>query len=75
MKTFTFFLLGLAIAAQAQQVFETHIYKNNFPKTKLEMCRELASVKAEATAESEKEKIEVFQRAYKRCMRTETGEI
>ena len=69
------FLLGLAIAAQAQ-TFEVHTYtKDTFPKTRFELCKELASVKAEATAETEKEKIEVFQRAYKRCMRTETGEI
>lgn len=74
MKIFSF-LLGLALTAQAQQVFETHIYKNNFPKTKLEMCRELSAVKAESIAKSKEEKTEIFQETYERCMKTDTGEI
>ncbi len=74
MKTLSF-LLGLAIAAQAQ-TFEVHTYtKDTFPKTRFELCKELASVKAEATAENEKEKIEVFKETYRKCMKTETGEI
>ena len=73
MKNFLF-LLGLAIAAQAQ-TFETHIYKDNFPESKFELCRELAAVKAESIAKSEREKIEVFQKTYRKCMKTETGEI
>ena len=69
------FLLGLALAAQAQ-TFEVHTYtKDNFPKTKLELCRELAAVKAESIAKTKKEKIEVFQKLYRRCMKTSTGEI
>ena len=51
MKTLSF-LLGLAIAAQAQ-TFEVHTYtKDTFPKTRFEMCRELASVKAESVAKT-----------------------
>ena len=67
-------LLGLALAAQAQ-TFETHIYKDNFPKSKFELCRELAAVKAEATAKTKQEKIEIFQKSYRKCMKTSTGEI
>ena len=73
MKTFIFFL-GLAIAAQAQ-TFEVHTYKDTFPKTRFEMCRELASVKAESVAKTKEEKTEIFQETYERCMKTDTGEI
>ena len=68
------FLLGLALAAQAQQIFETHIYRDNFP-SRFELCRELAAVKAESIAKTKKEKIEVFQKLYRRCMKTSTGRI
>ena len=56
--------------------FQTHIYNQNQIKTKQELCREMASVRANILAKTPEQAAKMFQEYYKKCLKIEkTGEI
>ena len=56
--------------------FTTHIYtQNTFPKDRIEICREMASVRANILAGTPKEAGKLFKEFYEKCIKQKTGEL